>query len=87
MHKKTTLSALLCSVALLAGAHAVQAEPSVCKGMEQASCAESGDCRWINSYKRSDGREINGYCRKLPAKKVKDVSSAPEAKDTQPQKS
>lgn len=88
MHKKSTLSALLCSVTLLAGVQAVvHAEPSACKGMEQASCAESGDCRWVNSYKRSDGREINGYCRKLPAKKVKDVSSTPEAKDTQPQKS
>ena len=87
MHKKSTISALVCSVALLAGAHALQAEPSVCKGMEQASCAESGACRWINSYKRSDGREINGYCRKLPAKKVKDVSSTQEAKDTQPAKS
>jgi hypothetical protein len=87
MHYKFTISALLYSAALLTGAHAVQAEPAVCKGMEQAPCTESGDCRWINSYKRSDGREINGYCRKLPARDVKDVSSTPEVKDTQPQKS
>ena len=68
MCKKIIISALLCSSALFMGAHAAQAEPAACKGMEQANCTESGACRWVNSYKRSDGREISGYCRKLPAK-------------------
>lgn len=87
MHNKSIISALLCSSALLMGAHAAQAEPAACKGMEQANCTESAACRWVNSYKRSDGREISGYCRKLPAKNVKDVSGTQGAKDTQPQKS
>ena len=87
MDKKPAIFALLCSTALFTGAHAAQAEPVVCKGAEQVNCTESAGCRWVSSYKRSDGREISGYCRKLPAKKKKDVSSAGEVKDAQPQKS
>ena len=87
MHNKSIISALLCSSALIVSAHAARAEPAACKGMEQATCMESGACRWVNSYKRSDGREISGYCRKLPAKDAKDVSGTSEAKATQPQES
>lgn len=87
MHNKSIISVLLCSTALFMGAHAAQAEPAACKGMEQANCTESAACRWVNSYKRSDGRETSGYCRKLPAKDVKDVSGTSEAKATQPQES
>ena len=46
----------------------VQAE-SACKGMMKSACAEAPACRWINSYKRGDGVEIQGYCRTLPEKK------------------
>lgn len=87
MHINSTLSGLLCSAVLLIGIPAAQAESTACKGMEQAACTESGNCRWINSYKRADGREIKGYCRTLPSKDVKDMSGAAETKGTQPQKS
>lgn len=87
MHKKHLVSALLCSTVLLTGAHAEKAQPVTCKGMEQATCVEAGACRWVDSYKRSDGREINGYCRKLPAGRVKDLTGIPEPRETQPKKS
>ena len=87
MHIKSTTLVLLCSAALLVTTSAVQAESPVCKGMEQASCTASDSCRWVDAYKRSDGREVSGYCRKLPAKAVKDVSGTTEAKGTRPQKS
>lgn len=87
MYYKPTLSASLCSALLFYGAHAVQAEPVACKGMEQASCTESGSCRWINSYKRSDGRETKGYCRKLPKKDAKEVSSQQEGEASPSKKS
>ena len=87
MHNKSVISALLCSTVLLTGVHAVQAQPVTCKGLEQATCMEAANCRWVDSYKRSDGREINGYCRKLPSRSVKDLSGIPEPRETQPKKS
>jgi len=87
MYCKSIVSALMCSAALLFGAHAAQAEPAACKGMEQASCTQSGSCRWVDTYKRSDGRETKGYCRKLPKKNVKEASSRQEGEDSQSKKS
>lgn len=87
MHIKSTMPAILFSTVLLFAGTAVQAESPVCKGMEQASCTASESCRWINAYKRSDGREVSGYCRKLPAKAAKGVPGASEAEGVQAQKS
>lgn len=42
---------------------------SVCKGLEQNLCGENSQCRWIVGYKRSDGRDVRGYCRVMPATK------------------
>ncbi len=87
MYKESTVSTLLCSAVLLIGAQAAQAEPVACKGMEQPSCIDASSCRWVNTYQRSDGRKIRGYCRKLPSQNVKDVSSRQEPEDSNPQKS
>ncbi len=87
MKNKSTLFILLCSATLLLSAQAIQAEPVACKGMQQAPCSDSTSCRWVNTYKRSDGREINGYCRKLPGKKVKEVSARQETTDPMAEKS
>ena len=47
---------------------------SACKGVEKSVCEKDHACRWVNSYKRSDGAEIKGYCRALPIKQVKPAS-------------
>ena len=55
----------------------VQAASSECKGMEQNSCIQAKACRWVNSYQRSNGKKVSGYCRKLPrAKKQVEVVDA-----------
>jgi hypothetical protein len=36
---------------------------SQCRGMAQTDCAATQHCRWVDSYVRKDGREVNGYCR------------------------
>ena len=51
------------TLALNSGAQAASSE---CKGMEQNSCIQAKTCRWVNSYQRSNGKKVSGYCRKLP---------------------
>ena len=87
MKHQSILSTLICSAALLISTSAAQAAPNVCKGVQQAACADAGSCRWVNSYKRSDGREINGYCRKLPTKDSKEASTTKESKQASSQAS
>lgn len=57
---------------------------SQCKGMPSAACGKAGNCTWVNSYKRKDGKKVNGYCRKKPGKssvdKLKSKASATKAK-------
>ena len=36
---------------------------SACKGIEKDACAAKDECLWVDGYKRSDGREVSGYCR------------------------
>lgn len=65
-HAKLTVVSLLGSAFFLAVLTPAQAV-SDCKGLEHAACADTSQCRWIVPYKRSDGREVRGYCRTLPA--------------------
>ena len=57
------VSLLAVSLALLLPVSAIAA--SQCKGMAQTDCAGTEQCRWVDSYVRKDGREVNGYCRTL----------------------
>lgn len=41
---------------------------SACKGLETSACESSTSCRWVQSYKRKDGREVNAFCRSYSAK-------------------
>jgi hypothetical protein len=40
-----------------------------CKGLEKAKCEGNSSCTWVDSYKRKDGVEVNGYCRAKGGKK------------------
>ena len=46
---------------------------NVCKGMAENDCSTSNACRWVDSYKRKDGRDVKGYCRNAP-RNMKDIS-------------
>ncbi len=34
-----------------------------CKGQNQAQCGSLQSCSWVDTYKRKDGRTVNGFCR------------------------
>ncbi len=34
-----------------------------CKGQSQAQCGSLQSCSWVDTYKRKDGRTVNGFCR------------------------
>ena len=51
-----------CSMALLLAPVSAMAA-SQCKGLAQQQCAGVASCLWVDGYKRSDGREVSGYCR------------------------
>lgn len=59
-HQLTAILTLLISLNTLATS---SAEASVCKGLSKSTCESSQECRWIDGYKRKDGRPIKGYCR------------------------
>ncbi len=60
--------AMLLTLSVTANLNA--AETTGCKGLDQAQCGGNNACSWVDAYKRSDGREVNGYCRAKPAKKT-----------------
>ena len=74
---KLTVVSLLGSALFLSAMTSVQAA-SECKGLEQNICGDSSQCRWIVAYKRSDGRDVRGYCRTMPA--VDDKQKVSQAK-------
>jgi hypothetical protein len=43
---------------------------SQCKGLTQTDCSGAEQCRWVDSYVRKDGREVDGYCRVLRSSKA-----------------
>lgn len=47
-----------------------------CKGMEKSSCERQNACIWVDSYKRKDGIQVNGYCRGKGGKKSSTSSSS-----------
>jgi len=64
------------SIASVMGAMALSGNvlaDNVCKGMAENDCAASNACRWVDSYKRKDGRGVQGYCRNAP-RNMKDIS-------------
>ena len=64
------------SIASVMGAMALSGNVlanNVCKGMAENDCAASNACRWVDSYKRKDGRDVQGYCRNSPCN-MKDIS-------------
>ena len=64
------------SIASVMGAMALSGNgfaDNVCKGMAENDCAASNACRWVDSYKRKDGRDVQGYCRNAP-RNMKDIS-------------
>lgn len=56
------------------------AADSSCKGLAEKSCSNESSCRWVDPYKRTDGREVKGYCRALPAKSADAKVSGLDAK-------
>jgi hypothetical protein len=40
-----------------------------CKGLEKAKCEGNSSCSWVDSYKRKDGVQVSGHCRKKGGKK------------------
>lgn len=54
---------LLPAVALVASFPLSASAASQCSGLTEQSCAAAGECRWVGSYVRKDGREVAGYCR------------------------
>ncbi len=47
-----------------------------CKGMDKSSCERQDACTWVDSYKRKDGVQVNGYCRGKGGKKSSSSSSS-----------
>ncbi len=47
-----------------------------CKGMEKSACERQDACTWVDSYKRKDGVQVNGYCRGKGGKKSSSSSSS-----------
>ena len=63
-------------VSTLGWAGAVSAA-SACKGLEQAICETTEECRWQAGYTRKDGIEVASHCRSTGKKKKEEV--APKA--------
>lgn len=47
-----------------------------CKGMEKSACEGQSACTWVDSYKRKDGVQVNGYCRNKGGKKSSSSSDS-----------
>jgi hypothetical protein len=40
-----------------------------CKGLEKPRCESNDSCSWVDTYKRKDGIQVAGHCRKKGGKK------------------
>ena len=60
-----TIKALAISSLFILGSSSANAESS-CKGSAQKACEQATSCTWVQSYERSDGKSVSGYCRVLP---------------------
>ncbi len=53
-------------LALFAGlvlASSLTSAASQCKGMQQNACLSDGECVWVQSYTRKDGRPVASHCK------------------------
>ncbi len=62
-----TIHLAITSTLLLLTLNIGTASSAECKGSEQTSCAANNACTWVDGYKRSDGKNVNGYCRMTKA--------------------
>ena len=70
MKNKDILLVLILALALIKMNFA---HGSVCKALSQSTCEKLIECRWINSYKRKDGKSVKAYCRKSGNKSKSDL--------------
>ena len=75
---KTLLSSLLL-MAFIAGG---TVNAATCKGMSKPACSGESSCSWVDSYQRSDGIKVNGYCRKKSSGKSSGKTLKKEKKAT-----
>lgn len=75
LQKSLSVVILLC--AFMSNAHAQDAVPVQCKGMENAQCASSEDCSWVQAYERKDGRTVSAFCRSKPKPKSTSSTEGP----------
>ena len=61
--KKGTLTALATTALLVLGTQSALGADSPCKGVEKPQCERNDQCTWVDSYKRKDGIQVDGYCR------------------------
>ena len=54
---------------------------SQCSGKSSSSCSASGDCSWVEGYKRKDGVKVKSHCRAAP-NKAKATESKKKASDS-----
>jgi len=51
------------------------ANASICKELTHSTCNKIEECRWINRYKRADGKSVKAYCRKSNTKSKAHIES------------
>jgi hypothetical protein len=79
MIKRLTRSVSLVATVAMTGALALSSQSALsaeCKGMEKSACEGQDACTWVDSYKRKDGIQVNGYCRAKGGKKSSSLSSS-----------
>jgi hypothetical protein len=74
MKLHTATASTWIAVALFFGAQGLAEAKSACSPLDQPTCSTDQSCRWIAPYKRTDGKEVKGYCRSAPAAKAAKVA-------------
>lgn len=73
------ISALLAAAGLaMSVTHASAA--SQCKGLLENACLADGDCTWVTSYTRKDGRTVSSHCKLKSGRKGEQRASAASPK-------
>ncbi|MBK1643606.1 hypothetical protein CKO25_02820 [Thiocapsa imhoffii] len=75
---RTALLMSLFGAVLILGVSTTTFAATVCKGMEQALCETSEECRWQAGYTRKDGIEVSSHCRGSGRKKEAVPEATPE---------
>ena len=74
---------LTVSLALFTGSAAA----GICKGVEKSACSTDEMCSWVESYARSDGAKVRGYCRTKSSGKQKAKRAVESSGSEQKEKS